>query len=220
MHKKTIRIAIAAAFLICTSAAIVNTPAIAQGSVIGNLLGGASDSALNKLSQPGAFFADKGVRIGLPGPLKKASKLLRFTSKSDLAKDLTKSMNDVAGLAAKEAKPIFREAIDGLTLKDGLDITKQNDGATQYLRDSSESSLSDKVRPLVSKAMGDTGTYDQLEALTSHKLTSKLGFSNENMTDHVTKKTMDGIFKYMAAEEGKARKNPLKTLGGVLGIGD
>ena len=64
MHKKTIRIAIAAAFLICTSAAIVNTPAIAQGSVIGNLLGGASDSALNKLSQPGAFFADKGVRIG------------------------------------------------------------------------------------------------------------------------------------------------------------
>lgn len=220
MHKNFIRIVIVAAFFICSSAAIVSTPALAQSSIISNLLGAASDSALNKLSQPGAFFADKAVRIGLPGPLKKAGKLLRFTSKSDLAKDLTKSLNDVASLASKEAKPIFRQAIDGLTLKDGFDISKDDDGATQFLRENSESSLSEKVRPLVSKAMGDTGAFDQLEALTSHKLTSKLGFSNDNMTDHVTKKTMDGIFKYMAAEEGKARKNPLKTLGGVLGIGD
>jgi len=28
---------------------------------------------------------------------------------------------------------------------------------------------------------------------------------------------MDGIFKYMAAEENKVRKNPLKSLGGIFG---
>lgn len=191
--------------------------AAAQSSGVNNLLAGASDNALDKLAQPGAFFADKAVRILLPGPLQKASKLLRFTSKSGLTKDLTKSMNDAASLAAKEAKPIFREAINGLSLTDGVGIATKKNGATNYLMDSSGDSLREKVRPLVVKAMGDVGAFDQLGKLSSVGPVAKLGISNDNLTDHVTEKTMDGIFKYMAAEENKVRKNPLKTLGGILG---
>lgn len=216
MYKSTFRIAIAAAFLVCATTTIVSTPAVAQSTKISNLLSGASDSALDKLAKPGAFFADKAVRIALPGPLEKAGKLLRLSGKSGLTKDLTKSMNDVAGLAAKEAKPIFRKAIDGLSLKDGANIAKKKGGATEHLRKSSGDSLRDKIRPLVAKAMGDAGTFDQLNKLTSIKSVNKLGISNDSVTDHVTTKTMDGIFKYMAAEENKVRKNPLKTLGGLL----
>lgn len=193
------------------------TPAVAQSGGVQNLLAGASDNALDKLAQPGAFFADKAVRILLPGPLKKASGLLKFTSKRGLTKDLTKSMNDAASLAAKEAKPIFREAINGLSLTDGVGIVSKKNGATNYLRDSSGDSLREKIRPLVVKAMGDVGAFDQLGKLSSVGPVAKLGISNDNLTDHVTEKTMDGIFKYMAAEENKVRKNPLKTLGGVLG---
>ena len=86
------------------------------------------------------------------------------------------------------------------------------------MRDNSVESLSQKIRPLVVKAMGDTGAFKQLDKLSSNKVVSKLGFSSDNMTDHVTKKTMEGIFKYMAAEESKLRKNPLKSLGGLLGV--
>ncbi len=218
MIKSYLRVVLATLLLACSLAVVVSTPAIAQTAGISNLLGGASDNALDKLAKPGAFFADKAVRISLPGPLEKASKLLRFAGKGDLAKDLTKSMNDVASLAAKEAKPIFRTAIDGLDLKDGVDIAKNSGGATQYLRESSGDSLRDKIRPLVVKAMGDAGTYKQLDELSSVKAISKLGISSDNMTDHVTGKTMDGIFKYIEAEESKVRKNPLKALGGVLGI--
>ena len=218
MHRPTIRVAIVAACLSCTSVAIVSTPAVAESGGISQLLGGASDQALDKLSQPGAFYSDKAVRILLPGPLKKASKLLKLTGKSGLTKDLTKSMNEVASLAAKEAKPIFRRAIDDINLKDGIGIAKEGDGATQYLRDSSGDALRDKIRPLVSKSMGDTGTFDQLDKLNSIKGISKLGVSSDDVTDHITKKTMDGIFKYIAAEESKVRKNPLKALGGLKGI--
>lgn len=218
MKKSFIRTVMVAAFITVSSGAMVSTPAIAQSEGITNLLAGASDSALDKLSQPGAFFADKAVRIGLPGPLEKASKLLSLTGKGDLAKDLTKSMNDVATIAANEAKPIFREAINGLTLKDGLGAATQSGGVTEYLRESSEDSLTSKIRPLIAQAMGDAGTFDQLDKLTSVKAISKLGISGDSMTDHVTDKTLDGIFKYMAAEENTVRKNPLKTLGGVLGI--
>ena len=182
------------------------------------MLGGASDKALDELSQPGAFFADKAVRILLPAPLQKASKLLRFTGQKGLTDELTKSMNDVASLAAREAKPIFRNAIDGINLKDGVGIVKSSSGATSFLRDSSGDRLREKIRPLVIKAMGDTGAFQQLDKLSSNKVVSKLGFNSEKMTDHVTKKTIDGIFKYMAEEESRLRKNPLKSLGGLFGI--
>ena len=218
MKKLFGRIAAAAALLICSSVVMISTPAVAQSGGLGDLLGGVSDSALDKLAQPGAFFNDESVRIPLPGLMEKAAKLLRFTSDKGLTKDLAKSMNDVASLAAAEAKPLFREAINGLSLKDGIDIGKSNNGATDYLRESSEGSLSDKIRPLVSKAMGDSGTLDQLNVLSSNKIVSKLGISSDSVTDHVTEKTMDGIFKYMAAEESKVRKNPLKAIGSVLGI--
>ena len=215
---RAVRLVAATAVLVFAPAVLLTTPVHAQGAAIGNLLTGASDNALDKLAQPGAYFADKAVRILLPGPIQKASKLLKFTGKGDLAKDLTKSMNEVASLAAKEAKPIFREAISGLNLKDGVGAATKKSGVTEYLRESSEGSLSQKIRPLVSKAMGDTGTFDQLDKLSSVPVIGKLGFSSDNMTDHVTKKAMDGIFKYMAAEENALRKNPLKSLGGLLGI--
>ncbi len=218
MVKKNVRIAIAVSILSCSSMAIVPiAPVAAQSAGVSSLLGKASDNALDKLAQPGAFFADEAVRILLPGPLKNAGKLLRFTSKRGLTKDLTKSMNDAASLAAKEAKPVFRDTINGLSLKDGVGIVKEKGGATNYLRESSGDSLREKIRPLVVKAMGDVGAFDQMEKLSNVSAVRKLGISSDNLTDHVTEKTMDGIFKYMAAEENKVRKNPLKSLGGILG---
>ena len=100
MSKPYLRIAMATVMLTCSLATIVSTPAVAQNAGISNLLGGASDNALDKLAQPGAFFADKAVRIALPGPLEKASGSLRLAGKAGLTKDLTKSMNEVASLAA------------------------------------------------------------------------------------------------------------------------
>ena len=218
MYKSTRCIALTAALLVVSLGAFVSTPVVAQSASLSGLLATASDNALDKLAKPGAFFADKAVRISLPGPLEKASGLLRLAGKSGLGKDLTKSLNDVAGLAAKEAKPIFRDAAEGISLEDGVDIASESDGATQHFRKSSEDTLREKIRPLVEKAMGDTGALDQLDEISSIKSLSKLGISSDGMTDHVTGKTLDGIFKYMEAEESKVRKNPLKALGGVLGI--
>ena len=210
MQKSFIRVVMTTAFLMFSSVALVSTPAVAQTGGFSQILGGASDKALDKLSQPGAFFSDKAVRILLPGPLQKASKLLRFTGQGDAVKDLQKTMNDVAGRAANEAKPIFRNAIDGINLRDGVGIAKSSSGATDFLRDSSGDVLSQKIRPLVFKAMGESGAFNQLDKLSSNKVVSQLGLNSEKMTDHVTKKTMEGIFKYMAAEESKVRKTRSK----------
>ncbi|MEO9600332.1 DUF4197 domain-containing protein [Parasphingorhabdus sp.] len=200
------------------------TPAVAQSTGVKSILGDASDNALDKLSQPGAFYEDKAVRILLPGPLEKATSILRFTSKAGLTKDITKMLNDAAGKAALEAKPVFRSAIDGLTLQDGVGIVTGGEAAgSDYLRRTSGEELAVKVRPLVEKALGDLGAYEQLERLGSLSSLARLGgadLSRDGLTDSVTDQALDGIFSYIAKEEANFRRNPLdkgkKLLKGIF----
>lgn len=215
-------LALAAAPLAMVSLAA--TPAVAQSTGVKSILGNASDSALDKLSQPGAFYADKAVRILLPGPLQKASSILRFTSKAGLTKDITKTLNDAAGQAALEAKPVFRAAIDDLTLQDGVGIVTGGETAgSEYLRSTSGDELAVKVRPLVEKALSELGAYEQVEQLGSISSLARLGgadISREGLTDSVTEQALDGIFAYIGKEEAKFRRNPLdkgkKLLKGIF----
>ncbi|WP_197460250.1 DUF4197 domain-containing protein [Sphingorhabdus sp. M41] len=189
---------------------LMTTPAFAQTSGVKGILGDASDNALDKLSEPGAFYADKAVRILLPGPLQKATSILRFTSKAGLTKDITKTLNDAAGKAALEAKPVFRSAIDGLTLQDGVGIVTGGEAAgSEYLRRTSGEELALKVRPLVEKALGDLGAYEQVEKLGSVSSLGGADISRDGLTDSVTEQAMDGIFAYIGKEEANFRRNPL-----------
>jgi Protein of unknown function (DUF4197) len=183
-----------------------------------NLLGNASDSALNKLEVKDGFYRDTAVRILLPGTTGKlARKLMRTGDKLGLTTKLTKSLNDAASLAAHEAKPIFRSAIDGMKLSDVPSLALNKDGGTQYLKSSAGDTLRGKVRPLISTALTKVGAFDQLAKLgSSSSLLGGLGISNEKLTDSVADQAMNGIFKYMGTEEGNLRANPGKIIGKVF----
>lgn len=201
------------------SLTILAVPALADiGGPIKNMLGSASDRALTKLAQPGAFFADKSVRINLPGG--GSGKLLgKIADKTGLTNGLTKSINDAAGLAAEEAKPVFRAAISKLSLSDVPDLATKNDGATQYLKNSAGNELRIKIRPLVTSALGKVGAFDQLNKLgKTGGVLNSLGLNNEKLTDSVTDQTIKGIYSYMSNEEAALRKNPLKTGKSVIDI--
>jgi hypothetical protein len=185
------------------------------------MLGNASDGALNKLGTPGTFYADTAVRILLPGTTGKlASKLMRTGDKLGLTTKLTKSLNDAAGLAALEAKPVFRKAVDGLSFSDVPGIVGQNDGATQYLKSSAGSELSAKVRPLITAALTKVGAFDQLAKL-GKNTSSLLGLgaiNNATLTDSVTKQALNGIYNYMGKEEAGLRGNVLGVGKGLLDV--
>lgn len=185
-----------------------------------SLLGQASDGALDKLAEPGAFFADKAVRLLLPGPLKQATQILRFTSKAGLTGDLQRSMNDAAGLAAKEAKPVFRAAIDEMTLADGVGIlTNGQTGGTDYLRKTSGVVLGDKLRPMMYEALGDVGAFTQLDRLGSVSSISRLAgldLSHDGLTNSARDQALNGIFTYIGREESSFRSNPLGKTGGLF----
>ena len=175
------------------------------------LLGNASDNALEKLAQPGTFYADTAIRILLPGAKGKlATKLIGMSDRLGVTSKLTKSLNDAAGFAAQEAKPVFRSAVDGLKLTDVPDLALKSDGATQYLKKSANTDLRAKVRPLIIAALTKVGAFSQLDKLGSGGgVLGLAGLNKDGLTDSVTDQTMKGIFTYMAKEEGALRGNAL-----------
>ena len=206
---------------VMTAISVTPTPVqagVLDGGGIKKLLGGASDNALDKLSKPGAFYADTAIRILLPGTKGKlASRLLRTSDRLGVTTKLTKSLNDAAGFAAQEAKPVFRSAVDGLSLADMPGIALKNDGATDYLKKSADADLRTKVRPLIISALTKVGAFDQLEKMGKGSgLLSLAGLDRESLTESVTDQTMKGIYSYMAKEEAALRGNLFGTGKSIL----
>ena len=202
------------------------------GGTFADLLGKASDSSLDKLGQPGAFYSDPAVRIALPllgkvgggaggglgGGL--GGTLLSVLDKGQqlgLTDNLVRKLNDAAGLAAKEAKPIFRSAIGKLSLSDVPGIASQRDGATQYLRTSAGADLTARLRPLVDKGLSGVGALRELDRLSARSsLLRTAGITRDRIGGSVTEQALNGIFSYIGAEEGRLRDNPVGAAGGLL----
>lgn len=193
------------------------------------LLGKATDSALDKLAQPGAFFNDEDVRIGLPiigklggggsgGVGGLLGSVMGAGSKLGLLDGLTRGINDAAGVAAGEAKPIFREAIDDLSFSDAPGIIREDDGGTQYLRNSANDRLHSRLEPLIDSALDKAGIHREIDRLAAqNSFIREAGLSREKVNRSVTDQGLDGIFTYIGREERGFRKDPLGGLGSLLG---
>ncbi len=188
--------------------ATLSMPATAQvsGSALKNMLGNASDAALDKLSKPGAFSADSAIRIALPGQADKLAGLMKLADKAGLTNDISGNLNRAAEQAAGEAKPIFRSAIDKASMNDAVGIARGGDtGATDYLRKSSGSEIAARLRPLVKSALDRSGLLKENATLSS------IGMSPDKLTEYVTGKTSDGIFTYVGREETRLRQDPINS---------
>ncbi len=188
--------------------ALFASPVQAQltGNSLKGILGNASDAALDKLSQPGAFSADSAIRIALPGQADKLAGLMKLTDKAGLTNDISGSLNRAAEQAAGQAKPIFRSAIDKASMQDAVAIARGGDtGATDYLRKTSGGEITAKLLPLVKAALARSGVLKQTSQL------SAFGMDEAKVTDYVAKKTSDGIFTYVGREETRLRQDPINS---------
>ena len=199
---------------------LLPSPLRAQGLDLSSILGRATDNALDKLAQPGAFYNDESIRIGLPivgglggrsGGLMGA--LMNAGNRLGVLGGITRTINDAAGVAAGEAKPIFREAIDDLSFGDAPGIIRESDGGTRYLRSSSNDQLHSRLEPLIDGALEEAGVYGQFEKLADeHSFIREAGLSRERINRSVTDQGLDGIFAYIGNEERDFRRNPLGRL--------
>ena len=197
--------------------------ALLGGSLL-DLLGQASDTSLDKLAQPGAFYADPATRISLPlighatgglGGLLMGA--LDTGQKLGITDNVVRKLNDAAGFAAKEAKPVFRDAIGKMRITDVPDIATKREGATQYLRTSAGTELHGKLRPLIDQGLSHVGAYRQVDRLANRlPLLKSAGITRDKLGNSVTEQALNGIFAYIGAEEGRLRDNPIGAATGVL----
>jgi hypothetical protein len=164
---------------------------------------------VTKLTALDGFYKNEAVKILLPQELQKVDAGLRKIGLSNLADEGLKAINRTAEDAVKEATPIFVNAITGMTFSDAKNILLGNqDAATSYLQSSTSSALYSKFNPVIKNSFAKVGA-DKIwsNIITKYNSIPLVTKVNPDLTDYVTTKAMDGVFKMVAVEEKNIRVN-------------
>jgi hypothetical protein len=162
---------------------------------------------VSKLTATDGFYKNEAVKILMPEELAKLDKTLRKMGMSKLADEGILAMNRAAEDAVKEATPIFVSAIKNMTITDAKGILLGNENAaTVYLQSATTASLYSKFNPVVQQSIGKVGADVIWEKIikqyNSIPFVTKV---NSDLTDYITQKALDGVFKMITVEEKNIR---------------
>ncbi|MEP7195598.1 MAG: DUF4197 domain-containing protein [Saprospiraceae bacterium] len=173
--------------------------------------------ALNKGTSKGAdlLSAKDGYfkspyKIFLPDEAKSVcNKLAIIPGFSNIENDVIEKLNRAAEDAATKAKPIFLSAIKQMSIQDAWSILKgKDDAATMYLNRTTNQALYNEFKPVITTSMEKVGAIQLWTSAVSKynqlPLVKKL---NPDMSDFVTNKALEGLFKKIAEEELDIRHN-------------
>ncbi len=186
------------------------------GNVLGNgdiaaglreALDNGIDKQVTKLTAKDGFYKNAAVKILLPEELQKVDKALRSVGMGSLADEGLKVLNRAAEDAVKEATPIFVDAVRNMTFSDARNILMGADNsATTYLQNSTTNALYGKFSPVVQTSLGRVGA-DKVWAniITKYNALPLTNDVDPDLTNYVTNKALDGVFKMVAVEEKNIR---------------
>lgn len=163
-----------------------------------------------RLSATDGFFGNLAIKILFPEEAQKVERTLRSVGLNRLADNVILTVNRAAESAAKEAKPIFVNAIKQMTITDAANILlgNQSDAATQYFKRVTTNQLSDRFRPIIQTNLNKVGaTRNWSEAVGYYNQIPMVADINPDLAGYVTQKAIDGLFYEIAQEELKIRSN-------------
>ena len=163
-----------------------------------------------RLSEENGFFGNAAIKILFPPEALKVERTLRSLGLNQLADNVILSINRAAEDAAKEAKPIFINAIKEMTIVDATNILlgRQNDAATQYFKRVTTNELMQKFRPVIQNSLAQVGaTKYWTTAITAYNQVPLTADINPDLSSFVAQKAIEGLFQEIAKEELKIRQN-------------
>ena len=205
-----------------------------------------TSAAVNTLSDPGGYLMDETVKILLPPAATDAISKLRSAPGGEsiykslienTVEDLVKAINSSAEDAAKEAAPIFKNAITSMSIQDGWSILKgdyQGAGdisATTYFKDRTYSDLSRLFEPKINQSLNkplvnnlsankiwDTfvTNYNKTAKSPANLLLKLEPVKETNLAQYVTARGLDGLFNKVSVEEKKIRDDPFKYSSDII----
>lgn len=167
------------------------------------------DTQVSKLTQTDGFYKNHLVKIMLPEELQQVDKTLRSVGLGNLADEGIKMLNRAAEDAVKEATPIFVSAIRQMTFNDARNILLGNDmAATTYLESTTSAQLYNSFNPVIKSSFQKVGADKVWEnIITQYNKVPLVKKVDPNLTNYVTNKAMEGVFKMIAIEEKNIRDN-------------
>ncbi|MET0518880.1 MAG: DUF4197 domain-containing protein [Burkholderiaceae bacterium] len=174
--------------------------------------------AVDNLGRNDGFLGNPLVRIELPGYIKDAAKMLRFTGQGKRVDDLVTAMNRAAEQAVPAAKPLLISAVKNMSVEDGMKILRGgDDSATRFFADKTRAPLAQQFLPIVTRATEKVSLADKYNAVAGKAAGMGLVKGEDaNIQQYVTRKALDGLFLMIGEEEKKIRKDPVGTGSALL----
>jgi len=179
------------------------------GTALKQALEQGTGKSSDQLSAVDGFFGNAAIKILFPPEAQKAEQTLRKLGLNQLCDNVILSLNRAAEGAAKEAKPIFIDAIKQMTLDDVSHILLGDpDAATQYFKRTTTLQLTAKFKPVIQQSLDHAGaTQYYTQAATAYNKVPFVKKINPDISDYVTQKAIEGLFFQIAKEELNIRQN-------------
>jgi translation elongation factor EF-G len=170
----------------------------------------ATRKSIDLLASSQGFIKDQDVAINYPSEAAKLEQTLRKVGFGSLCDEFYESMNLAAEKAVAEATPLFIEAIRNITFMEASKILKGNETAiTNFLKQKTFTSLVSKFRPVVTEQLEAnkvTKNWDKM--VQKYNKLPLVKPVQSDLSNHVTEKTIEGLFFYISKEEKLIRQNP------------
>ncbi|MBK8483217.1 MAG: DUF4197 domain-containing protein [Saprospiraceae bacterium] len=161
------------------------------------------------LAQKDGYFKS-AYKIFLPEEAQNVCNKLRVVPGfSSIEEDVIEKLNRAAEDAAVKAKPIFLNAIKQMTIADAWNILKgQDNAATVFLQRTTNQALYNEFKPIITESMERVGAIQLwASAIGKYNQIPFVKKANPDMSDYVTNKALEGLFKKIEEEEKDIRHN-------------
>ena len=175
-------------------------------------------SASAKAGRTDGFYSNPRLFIPWPAEAQKMKERLLLLGFESQIKEFEMSLNRAAEEAAKEAAPVFVDAITKMTVTDGFAILRGSDtAATAYLRKTTYEPLHGKFMPVVKEAISKVDVTRYWNPLvTAYNRLPGVTKQNPDLDDYVTRKAINGLMLLIADEEQKIRRDPAARVTEIL----
>lgn len=177
-----------------------------------------TNNSTSLASKVDGFYKNPAIFIPFPPEAQKVKDYAKQLGMTAQVNKFEMTLNRAAEEAAKNAAPIFINAVKSMSIADGFSILKgSNDAATKYLKDKTSAELIQKFKPIIQNAINKVQlTKYWNPIITTYNKVPFVQKQNPDLTAYVTDRALQGLFKLIADEELKIRKDPVARVSDIL----
>lgn len=176
--------------------------------------------AITGLSAEGGYGNDPTVFIPFPPEAQFAADKLQQLGLGSLIDRFVARLNEGAERGAKEAGPIFKDAILAMTFADarGILLGQDQHAATAYFERTTRTALYNTFSPKIEQVLSQVHAVEIWQQLTSRYNSIPLVRKKveTDIVKYATNKALDGLFLKLSQEEENIRQDPFARTTNLL----